>query len=125
MRFLPASLGVADHLHCGPRCWRALAAWIVAALCLGLPAAASAQVGMRTIPSDAYFQMFGVYYEGDYNSAARGFRDSGRGALASVEGQWVDSICYYTMIGECHYQMGDLAGALNQYTAACNLSTLR
>lgn len=107
-------------------CDRTSGRWICAALMAGLlwcagAAVASAQIGLRTIPSDAYYQMFGAYYDGDYNSAARGFRDSGRGALASVEGQWVDSICYYTMMGECQYQMGDLAGALKQYTAACQL----
>jgi hypothetical protein len=83
-------------------------------------APASAQ-GVLTIPNNAYFQMFGSFYDGDYNSAGRGFRNSARGALVSVEGPWVDSICYYTMIGECHYQMGDLAGALDQYASACKL----
>jgi hypothetical protein len=75
----------------------------------------------RSVPNDAYFSVFGTYFDGDYNTAARGFRDSARGSLVSIEGRWVDSVCYYTMIGECFYQMGDLAGALNQYNSACKL----
>ena len=31
---------------------------------------------------------------------------------------YIDSIPYHAMIGECKYQMGDLAGALEQYSAA-------
>lgn len=75
--------------------------------------------GTRSVPNDAYFQMFGGYYEGDFQTGVRAFRESARGGLVSVDGRWVDSVCYYTMIGECLYQMGDLAGALDQYDSAC------
>lgn len=98
---------------------RLAAAVLIVGLCSTSPALA--QLPTRSVPSDAYFQMFGPFYDGDYNSAARGFRDSGRGAPVSVDGRWVDWICYYTMIGESLYQMGDLAGALEQYTSACRL----
>ncbi|WP_254508918.1 CHAT domain-containing protein [Anatilimnocola floriformis] len=78
-------------------------------------------MGTRTIPNDSFFMMFGGYYDGDYQSSVRAFRESGRGALASVDGRWVDSCCYHTMVGESLYQMGDLAGALEQHNIACKL----
>jgi tetratricopeptide (TPR) repeat protein len=42
--------------------------------------------------------------------------------VRSTEGVWVDSICYATMIGECFYQMGEPAKALDQYNSALKLS---
>jgi tetratricopeptide (TPR) repeat protein len=101
---------------------RRMAAIVLAVVLLGgATAPARAQIGTRTVPNEAYFRVFGAYYDGDYNTAARAFRETARGGLVSVDGRWVDSICYYTMIGECLYQMGDLAGALDQYTSACKL----
>ncbi len=35
--------------------------------------------------------------------------------------RWIDSICYYTMVGECYYQMGQHQQALAQYTSALQL----
>jgi hypothetical protein len=90
--------------------------WVLAAV-----TAVSAQGPSRTVPNDAYFSMFGGYYDGDFQTGMRAFRESARGGMVSVEGRWVDSICYYTMIGECAYQMGDLATALDQYNSACKL----
>ncbi|WP_425614491.1 CHAT domain-containing protein [Anatilimnocola sp. NA78] len=90
------------------------------ALCPPTPVHAQG-LGNRSLPGDAYFAMFGPYYDGDYASAIRGFRDSARGGLVSVEGRWVDAICQHTMMGESYYQMGDLANALDQYAAACKL----
>lgn len=101
------------------RRWAILAVGLLGTL--AAVATASAQGITRTVPNDSYFAMFGGYYDGDYASAMRGFRDSGRGAMVSVDGRWVDSICYYTMMGECAYQMGDLAGALDHYNSACKL----
>lgn len=101
---------------------RQLAAWVVGfLLALAATAPASAQIATRTIPNDAYFLMFGGYTDGDFASSMRAFRESARGGMVSVDGRWVDSICYYTMIGECAYQMGDLATALDQYNSACKL----
>ncbi len=45
-----------------------------------------------------------------------------RGGIRSTEGRWVDSICYHTMMGECFYQMGKIAEALDQYNSALRLA---
>lgn len=80
----------------------------------GCPAA-DAQI-TRGIPSDEHFAAFTPYLNGDFRSAGRAFEHTSR--IKSTGGVWIDSIPYHTMIGECMYQMGDLAGALEQYSAA-------
>src|SRR5207237_592121 len=42
-------------------------------------------------------------------------------AMVGVNGKWVDSIPRYTMMGECHYQLGQYNDALDAYAAAMNL----
>jgi CHAT domain-containing protein len=77
--------------------------------------------GPESVPHQGYFSGFGSYYDGDFVDAGRDFRDAGRSGIASTEGRWIDSICYYTMMGECYYQMGKMGDALDQYTAALKL----
>ncbi|MCH7727228.1 MAG: hypothetical protein IH991_12225, partial [Planctomycetes bacterium] len=75
----------------------------------------------RTLPGPVYYAAFRPYYAGEYRDAVRAFRDSARNGLIGVQGRWVDSICYHTMMGECFYQMGDIAKAVEQYEAALKL----
>ena len=75
----------------------------------------------KSAPVDMYWLTMPSFYDGDFRTAARGFRDAARSGIASTEGRWIDSICYYTMLGECYYQMGDLGNALDQYNAALEL----
>lgn len=101
-------------------------AWL-ALLAVGLvPVAAAAQVAVpagrpKSCPVEAHFLAFAPFYDGDFKRAERAFSEAGRGGIRSTEGVWIDSICYHTMIGESRFQMGDLAGALDQYTAALRL----
>ena len=83
---------------------------------------AQAQQGDATKPPREYYFSFAAYNDGDYQDAARGFRSAARAGIRSTEGLWVDSICYHTMIGECFYQMGDNAKALEQYDFALKLA---
>ncbi|HTN74379.1 MAG TPA: CHAT domain-containing protein [Pirellulaceae bacterium] len=75
----------------------------------------------RTYPTTDYMIPFVPYYEGDFNTARKAFQDVARGGMRSIDGSWVDSICYHTMLGECYYQLGDRAQALDQYTSALRL----
>lgn len=74
----------------------------------------------REYPGTEYQLALGVYYQGDFATALKGFQAAARSGIRSTEGRWVDSICYYAMAGECYYQMGEPALALEQYTAALN-----
>ncbi len=84
-------------------------------------AIAQPNLGSQSAPTPSYFASFRPFWEGDYEAALKQFRREGRGAIKTVESHWIDSICYHTMVGECHYQMGQLAPALEQYEAALRL----
>lgn len=94
---------------------------LLAMLLLGAvwPAAANAQIGFgRDIPSQTYFANLAIFYDGDYRNAISGFQSEVRGAVKSAQSRWIDSICYYTMIGECYYQLGELPQAMDAYNTA-------
>ena len=95
------------------------AACMIAAVLAARPAAG--QLPPKNVPHDGYWPCFVAYYDGDFRAALQDFRGAAQGGYASVEGRWIDSICYYTMLGECYYQMGNNADALAQYEAALKL----
>ena len=86
---------------------------------LGSPAWVQADLNY---PPNTYYIGIRAYHEGDYSGALRAFESALRSGVRSTEGRWIDSICYYTMIGECYYQMGQLRPALENYEAALQLA---
>ncbi|HKD37705.1 MAG TPA: tetratricopeptide repeat protein, partial [Pirellulales bacterium] len=75
----------------------------------------------RGIPTQSYLNHFMAMYSGDYRDALEAFRtDLGDGVRTS-QSRWIDSICYYTMMGECCYRMGRLGDALDNYNNAVKL----
>lgn len=106
--------------------WRARAGamvLLVAGLCCFAapkPACGQAPVG-REVPSTAYYAAKSSYYEGDYNSALKTFLSEGRGGIKMGTSRWIDSICYHAMSGECYYQMGELAKALEHFSSALQI----
>jgi tetratricopeptide (TPR) repeat protein len=93
---------------------------MAALVALGCASPALAQLG-KSVPHDGYFRGFSLYYDGQFEDAREYFRESAHGGFASTEGRWIDAICFHTMIGECHYQQGNLAEALDQYSSAVKL----
>ena len=85
------------------------------------PQTARAQIQGKGAPTPLYRPAFWLMYDGNYKDALDQFTEQGRGAIKFGGQLWIDSICYLTMIGECHYQMGNLDLALKNYTAALNL----
>jgi tetratricopeptide (TPR) repeat protein len=94
--------------------------WLLAAfVCAGWADTAQAQLGLsRDVPSQTYFANLDIFYDGDYRNALNGFSREVGGAIKTVQARWIDSICYYTMLGECHYQMGNLTQAMAAYNTA-------
>lgn len=86
--------------------------------CVVLSSRAEAQ---DSIPSMVYFAGFEDFSEGDYGEALEFFDDALRGATKIGMQPWIDSTCYHTMIGECHYRMGNYAEALDAYEAALRI----
>src|SRR5262245_22008456 len=103
-----------------PRC----AGWLpfmAAMLLLAIPAKAQF-VPSKSAPHDGYWDCFASFYEGEFRTAGKGFREAAKDGLMNISltvpGPWVDAICYHAMIGECHYQMGNLSEVLDEYTVA-------
>ena len=95
---------------------------LVGATAVSFATGTSAQIASRrTIPSQLYFNAFAAYYDGNYRDALRAFAAESRGGIKTPASRWIDGICYHTMIGECHYQLGNLPQALASYDAALKL----
>ena len=101
-------------------CLSSQLACLVLAIVALTPTDSDAQRDMSYPKRDYYFGA-PAYAEGDFATSARIYRRSASGGLRSVEGRWVDSICYHAMLGECLYQMGKPADALEQFNAAVKL----
>src|SRR5262245_16344607 len=86
------------------------------------PALGQLALPPKNVPHDGYWLCFQAYLDGDFRDAPKDFRSAGQGAYKSIDGQWIDSICFYTMMGECCFQMGDYGDALDQYNAALQLA---
>ena len=83
--------------------------------------ASPAQFGGRGIPSARYGATFGPYYDAELLDALKSFQSECRGGIKTAESRWIDSICYYTMIGECYYRLGRFPEALENYNSAMTL----
>ncbi|MGQ9575828.1 MAG: CHAT domain-containing protein [Thermoguttaceae bacterium] len=96
---------------------------LLGALCAALVGGshAGAQLEERRAPPGSYYASFGLLYDGNFRDALARFQSELRGGIRVGLIRWIDSICYYTMVGECYYHMGDLPRALNSYTAAVEL----
>ncbi|MDO5580141.1 MAG: hypothetical protein Q4G69_03325 [Planctomycetia bacterium] len=73
------------------------------------------------VPSDRYFRGTDLILQGDLENALRFYQEELKSATKIGILRWIDSICYYTMIGEIHYYMGNHKDALECYNAALTL----
>lgn len=92
-------------------------------LALSYPAAGLAQLGLggsNQVPDPSYYLLFGDYYQGDLRSAARDFAAT-RGAVRWGSDRYLDSACYWTMAGECHFHAGSFPQAIELYETALDL----
>ncbi len=74
-----------------------------------------------TLPSQLYYATLSDLYQGYWNQALRDFVRAAQRGQHGGGGPWLDSICYYAMIGECHYQLGNYPAALENFTAAMQI----
>ncbi len=95
------------------------------AICLllfSLATPAAGQMFSDEIPSLRYFTCIERdFLEGEFDDSLGTFNDERRGAIKKPGMLWLDSICYYSMMGECYYHMGQLDKALECYTTAVQL----
>ncbi len=89
-------------------------------LLASLASSAEGQVGGR-LPPFSYYQGFGDFYRADYRSALRTFTSSATTAYKFGDQRFLDSVCAWTMMGECHYHLGNYTEALVLYERSLDL----
>ncbi len=104
------------------RIGRLVFAFVLIGACWIPSAQVLAQGGGR-LPRIQYYNeaVFDRYYEADYDDAARIFSRGANGAYKVGTRRHLDSICYWTMLGECNYHMGNYAQAVTMYEQALAL----
>jgi tetratricopeptide (TPR) repeat protein len=80
-----------------------------------------AQIGPIGLPNQGYYNTFFEFYGGDYKNAVKDFTNGAQTAYRFGTDRYLDSVCYWTMIGECHYHMGNYSEALNYYRESLKL----
>ncbi len=75
----------------------------------------------RPLPNDGYYLPFIDYYQADYRSAGKDFTRGETSAFKFGTQRYLDSICFWTMMGECQYQLGNYADAIVLYEQSLNL----
>ena len=84
---------------------------------------AEAQLRDRSLPDSGYYLSFGDFYAGDYGDALKQFVRGGNTAFKiGPNERFLDSACYWTMAGECHYHLGNYAEATAFYEQAIDLA---
>lgn len=83
----------------------------------------SAQLGplaSNQVPDASYYLLLPDFYNGNYRDVVRDFANT-RGALRFGTDRYVDSICYWTMAGECNYLTGNFPKAVEFYESALDI----
>ena len=99
---------------------------VVALLCAAFSSVASGQV-LQEAPWKPYFNTTLLsYYNGNFNDTLASLDIDLRNAVKiHINNQgtalWLDSICYLTLQGECHFQMARYNEALRSFTAALQI----
>lgn len=68
-----------------------------------------------------YFAALEALNRGRHKQAVNGFQQAGRSAIRFGSQRWIDSICYYSMLGEALYRQGQLEAARNNFESALNI----
>lgn len=75
----------------------------------------------RSMPAAEYFTPFPEFYRGNYRVAANAFRRLENSAYKFGTLRFLDSICYWTMLGECNFHAGNYADAVRFYEQGLEL----
>ena len=73
------------------------------------------------IPSPSHYDSYRMIYRGNIGEAKRLCRSELDGATRIGSQRWIDSVCYYAILGESEYLSGDIGSALEAFEAAIDL----
>ncbi|MGL4593978.1 MAG: hypothetical protein ACRCUY_04525 [Thermoguttaceae bacterium] len=111
------------HSFCRPSVRHLFMLGLLLCCTIFLPTNIHGQV-VRTVPTSEYFAIGLVYYNrGEFRKAQTEFNSYLRSAvkMPNSRGQidlWLDSMCYWTMIGETHYQLAEYDLAMTAFDNA-------
>ncbi|MDO5552585.1 MAG: hypothetical protein Q4G68_02370 [Planctomycetia bacterium] len=74
------------------------------------------------VPAERYYRGERLLERGELNLARTFYREMLRNSIKIGNSQWLDSICYYTKLGECYYYRGELGDALDCYNTALDIT---
>lgn len=94
---------------------------LIAALLTSFAQPGKVACAQSTVPRDDYDAARIDYWEGDVAAAVKSFQQGQKSSLNYGGIYWVDSLCYYTMVGECLFQLGDYQDSLAAHTAALEI----
>ena len=75
-------------------------------------------LNVRQIPSPSYYNGVQFITSGNFSRAEAFYAQELRNAIRLGAARYIDSICYYAMLGEAQYRAGALKEALANYNAA-------
>ena len=85
---------------------------------LGMPG------GGQTVPSPGFDLALSALASGDFTAALEIATREYRGGVRAGGQQWIDSIAAAAVVGECHFELGNLREAVAAYDDALRLSAL-
>ena len=77
---------------------------------------------VKRVPSERYYAGTALIESGQFSSAIRFYNSEIKDAVKIGPSLWIDSICYYAMLGETYYQAGDLDSALKNFNSSLTLA---
>ena len=91
------------------------------ALLILIPLAAVQGQRGSSIPSASHYKSVQLAAQGNFAAAADLCRDELGSATKIGQQRWIDSICYYTMLGECEFITGNADEALDAFESAIDI----
>ena len=76
----------------------------------------------KLIPTERYFDGYRLLRRGNIAQANDLYRSELRSSIQVGSVRWIDSICYYAMLGETCWIGGDIPAALSAYESAIDLA---
>src|SRR5262245_26128027 len=97
---------------------------LIAAHLLSMLATTTARAQITEgIPGPEYYAAVDAFYMGEYKDAEKALRRETNRGVHTVQGRWIDAVCYHSMLGEVFYQQGRNTEALAEFDQACQVLT--
>lgn len=105
--------------------WLAGYAVVVACLAAIFPSNATGQITgnmpRRDFPDKDFYGAIRDYFRGELARAGKNFRQMASTAYKDANGLFLDSVCYWSMQAECHYQLGEYSQAVELHEQSLKL----